>query len=372
MNEGTCPVSCGPDRDHPMSDSLSLRDPKLDRQLRAIGARLRFLGALSFTTNALFVAAGLALLLVVVGRWAQWPHLAWWAMAPAAAGVLAGVLCFWMRHPSRFSAAMRADDELGLHERLSTMVFLETHRASDGNENENDIEIEIEFLQRADAKRHVADRSLESVASVRLPERARWLVLPVVAVLAVLIYPGAQRLARHGTLALASADGAGAAGDASNASNEKARLAAGELKRLAHTPDLPDLANDLQRDARNPSASSESIPAARARLKPQSLAELIQQVRDALASTKQTQTSVQQDAAASRPGGEPEQAADVSGTRTDAGPDDPRPRAPGHGSRNSREAAVLVLREAAVFSREYPEYADVVRRYFSLQSHLEP
>ena len=343
-----------------MSDSLS--DPKLDRQLRAIGARLRFLGALGFTTNALFGAASLSLLLVVVGRWAQWPHLAWWAMAPAAAGVLAGAVCFWIRRPSRFSAAMRADDELGLHERLSTMVFLETHGA--GNENENENENEIETLQRADAERHVTDRSLESVASVRLPERARWLVLPVVAVLAVLIYPGAQKMARHGTLALASADGAGAAGDASN---EKARLAAGELKRLAHTPDLSDLANDLQRDARNESASSESILGARARLKPQSLAELIQQIRDALASEKQT--SVLQDAAASRPGGEPEQAAGVSGTRTDAGPDEPRPRAPGH---DSHAVAVLVAREAAVFSREYPEYTDVVRRYFSLQSHLEP
>lgn len=341
-----------------MSDSLS--DPKLDRQLRAIGARLRFSGALGFTTNTLFGAAGLALLLVVVGRWAQWPHLAWWAMAPAAASVFAGAVFLWIRRPSRFSAAMRADDELGLNERLSTMVFLETHRASDGNENE------IETLQRADAERSVTDRSLESVASVRLPERARWLVLPLVAVLAVLIYPGARRLARHGTLALASADGAG------DASNEKARLTTGELKRLAYTPDLPDMANDLQRDARNPRASSESILGARARLKPQSLAEMIQQVRDALASTKQTQTSVQQDAAASRPVGEPEQAAGVSGTRTDAGPDEPLPRAPGHDSRNSREAAVLVLREAAVFSREYPEYADVVRRYFSLQSHLEP
>ena len=357
MNEGICPASCGPDRDRQMSDSLS--DPKLDRQLCAIGARLRFLGALGFTTNALFGAASLSLLLVVVGRWAQWPHLAWWAMAPAAAGVLAGAVCFWIRRPSRFSAAMRADDELGLNERLSTMVFLETHRASDGNENE------IETLHRADAERHVTDRSLESVASVRLPARARWLVLPVVAVLAVLIYPGAQKMARHGTLALASADGA--AGDASNTRNEKARLAAGELKRLAHTPDLSDLANDLQRDARNESASSESILGARARLKPQSLAELIQQIRDALASEKQT--SVLQDAAASRPGGEPEQAAGVSGTRTDAGPDEPRPRAPGH---DSHAVAVLVAREAAVFSREYPEYTDVVRRYFSLQSHLEP
>ena len=220
MNEGTCLVSCGPDRDHQMSDSLS--DPKLDRQLRAVGARLRFLGALGFTTNALFGAAGLTLMLVVVGRWAQWPHLAWWAMAPAGAGFLAGVFCYWIRRPSRFSAAMRADDELGLHERLSTMVFLETHRASDGNENEIENEIEIETLQRADAERHGTDRSLVSVASVRLPERARWLVLAVAAILAVLIYPGAQQLPRHGTLALASADGAGGAGDANNESAHQA------------------------------------------------------------------------------------------------------------------------------------------------------
>ena len=77
--------------------------PALDQGLRRIGARLRLVDAIGFTTNVLFAAVGLTWVLVLAGRLADWPQALLWALALGVLGLAAacGGLHWLSRRPSR-------------------------------------------------------------------------------------------------------------------------------------------------------------------------------------------------------------------------------------------------------------------------------
>jgi len=310
----------------------------LDSQLRAVRARLRLLSALGFTTNVLFVAVGLSVLFVAVGRAAEWASLVYWAAVPVAVGLLAGAAYWLLRRPSRLEAAARVDRDLDFRERLSTMIHLEAHPS----------DREIECVQRTDAAHRAEALPVESVAPVRLPDRARWLVLPLVIALAVLMYPEKepQELSLVSPPPAAAGGGQGKMGKLSEEERRK-------IEKILNDPRRTD-AQKLEELRRK----GYEVP----RRAPQkSPAEMIQQIRQALAGDPDRKDAAANPAASRQASPDQNDAPQMGAGGGDGG------KRPAEASERADTSAGgrAAPRAVAVYRADYPEYADVLQRYFA-------
>lgn len=98
--------------------------------------------------------------------------------AALAAGAIVVIVRNWQRRPSPYEAARWLDSAAGLHDRLSTAVYLGTAPNPD----------EMILCQRKDALKHLARVNPRSYFSVRLPDAARRTAVLAVVVGGLLLY----------------------------------------------------------------------------------------------------------------------------------------------------------------------------------------
>ncbi|PLS80506.1 MAG: hypothetical protein CYG59_07515, partial [Chloroflexi bacterium] len=113
----------------------------LQRHLRPLQRRLRLRDTLALAQRSAWLPGTLCVLVQAVGRLVPIPHLVFWSLAPLGLW-LAGLLGYLLvRRITPVKAARRADLMLGLRERFSTALELNTKPELD----------EVEQLQQADA-----------------------------------------------------------------------------------------------------------------------------------------------------------------------------------------------------------------------------
>jgi hypothetical protein len=100
--------------------------PDLPAHLRSLGRRLRLRDGWLLAQRALWLACLAAILIQVAGRLWPLPRLWLWSLAPLAAWLLAVLALSVLRPLSLRRVARRADLELGLKERLSTALEMES------------------------------------------------------------------------------------------------------------------------------------------------------------------------------------------------------------------------------------------------------
>jgi hypothetical protein len=305
----------------------------IDNEIGRLRQRLRLMSALAFATNLALAALGLALLLVLLGRLLEWPALMAWALLPLVLAIPAIVARWWLRSPSRLDAAITADERLGLKARLSTMVYLQDQGRAGA----------VEQAQQADTQTHVRNAPWNTLVPIRPTERMRYLVLPVVAILAVLLYPETQP--EDGVVRLKPVDAEGTGG------------AAGAL-------DVP------RGEARNPdrqqTAPRSEQPEDRRQLddphRPQTTRELLDQTRQALAAMREARKARQQ----------ARQGTKAHTAQQQTGDSNAQEDSPAQDANVSGADYVLTAGEAVLeLEGRYPEYRDVLRRYFGSDPILD-
>jgi hypothetical protein len=303
------------------------QDFDIDGRIEQLRARMRWLNAIGFTANVTLGALGMSLVLVVLGRLAAWPALLLWALLPFGLALVSGGVFFFLRRPSRFDAAAAADQALGLKARLATMVHAEQTGPPQA----------IAAAQRADARTHAQEAAWERAYPALVPERARWITVPLVAIVAVLLYPG--RTEDNGTVLLQAAPPSAAADNA-----QTVGAAPGELPQAAALPQK-DTAPEAQQTA--PPATPDPVTSP-------STTELLEQTRRALEQIRQEKGRATGSAEAGESTGSGAGAADAPDA---GGSTPPRDTLSSYGAMPADEWA-----EAA---EAYPGYADVLRRYFA-------
>lgn len=148
------------------------------RKVRCVQRRMavnRFLEA--WTTSLIFVAS-LLVVFVLVDKVIYVGVDPLFAFAGALGlSVLAAGLVSWIRRPRFLSAAIRADAQMGLKERVSSVLAIEK------------FETEMERALYDDTLARVQRLSLAEAAPIELPRRARFVPVPVVAAILALFLP---------------------------------------------------------------------------------------------------------------------------------------------------------------------------------------
>lgn len=305
---------------------------------------MRVLAALGFTTNILFAGVGLSLLMVVIGRVAESPAILLGATLPVLVAVAAGAAHWAIRRPSRMAAAARVDLDLDFRERLSTMVHLD----------QNPTGRKIDAIQRSDTEQCAGELPIERVSPVRVPSRARYLVLPAVLAAAALLYPDGTTQA-DGTEIIPPDFRAASGGGKGAAEALLARLTPEQRAKLAAQKAI--LENDALTDEQKLDKLRELGVKLPPRRKDATPGEILDDVRRAL-----------------DPAPPKDEPFDRAGADALDGPDSAEPAGGGGEDGSGGEVAAPVAggeedlapaaRQAAAMSRAYPEFADVLKRYF--------
>ncbi|MBM4036727.1 MAG: hypothetical protein FJ291_33760 [Planctomycetes bacterium] len=301
--------------------------------------------------------------------------------APILAAALASFAAAMSRWPTQQAAALRADAQLGLHERLSTALA-----AGEGPMAE---------LVRADAQRRAAAFDPRKEFPVRIPARARWLALCAVGLAVAALVPpldvfgwGAARAAREAErdAVRRATDGARVhlgklAGVASEQGLDRAKQTIEQIDRslgaLAASEPTAEKARKVAEKAMQGiekaraanDAAAKGAPDARERAKTDS-------ERDLMASTQRILDGFQRELAGEARGGE---IAAADGDKSKKGkeqvhqhaPDFVKPQEPTPVPRatvkvESRLLATRPAAEAATRRGDIPwQYRALVRRYFS-------
>lgn len=148
------------------------------RKVRRVQRRMALNRFLDAWTISLLLAASLLAVFVLVDKVIYVgvdPLLAFGAalgLSVAMAGVLA-----WLRRPRFLSAAIQADEQMGLKERVSSVLAIEA------------FETDMEKALYDDTLARVQRLSLAEAAPIELPRRARFVPVPVVAAILALFLP---------------------------------------------------------------------------------------------------------------------------------------------------------------------------------------
>ena len=145
------------------------RDP-VERLVSHVRLRLFVRGWIGWTLRCLFIAAIASLIWVVLTR--MFPQLGdpfWPVLGVLAASYPVGLLVAVLRRPSRVDAALAADREFNLRERVTTALEL------------SEVSSPMADAVREDARRSVIGAKASRAVPLAIGSRARWVYVPLLA-----------------------------------------------------------------------------------------------------------------------------------------------------------------------------------------------
>jgi hypothetical protein len=292
--------------------------------LERADARRRLSRALGGAVRSLWWGLGLGIAIAVAARWTAWPALAALGPALVVLAALAGAVLGAPRRDLALAAA-QVDRRGGLEATLTTGLEVRAGRLGNGR-------LALAALRQAE---HAAAALEPEVVPIELPARARYVAIPAAVLCGIMLLPSTRWAARSRTV-LVPVGGAAAAGKTDLAEGEAEAHRKGEFAPEARSG-REEVAQAVRREAEDAARSRDAL----ARIRPPS-----------------------------RRGGAAARAPEQPGVpdRNEAGSGDEErggeATVPGDAGSSSGRAPVDQEEEAAI-REQFPEYMDIVRRYFA-------